>query len=195
MTPTFRHILVAAAMLTGIFASAQPSLPTVSPSPGDDNFNVEHIRERLSDTALHRIEGIWQLTHGGATIAIEREPDSDAETYSIRIIQSPDRLVKPGTLLGRAERSGNSSLYLARLYTRTRAGRPYYPKSFSLKFNDDESRLDFMRHKTTLRINLWHFVPFLYRNSVRTYDPDRSAHAGCVRLFPAPEIPVEPIHL
>lgn len=180
-------------------AGGDDYLPPAS-GPAAEGYDLGNVRERLADRALDRIEGIWQLVPDGAVVVVEkvREGIDEARTglvYSIRSISSPDRSLRPGTLVGRIRAGGHPDTFEARFYTR-REGMSYTrPVTVTAGLDDKNGRLEFRRHKSSLRINLWHFVPFLWRYSLR-YHPDEHNYApGAVRVFPRPALPTEPVYL
>ena len=108
-----------------------PAIPVPATTPRDmlpDRATIEtgytnrdSVEIRLSGSALHPIEGIWQMTGDGAVIAIEQsQPYTSGQTlvsgYRIVLIQSPCRRIRPGTIMGYATQSAKSGRYDAAIY-------------------------------------------------------------------------------
>lgn len=153
------------------------------------------VEERLSMLDLHRIEGLWEMTGGGALLAIERDNDAGDGSYRIVVVEAADRRLLSGTAVGRIERAGKAGMYIGKMFTQLKGDKLLLPKTFSMKFDEDTGLMECMRNRSTIRINLWHFVPFLYRNSVRTVHDSNAAHHGLKRIYPQPSIPLDPIYL
>lgn len=160
----------------------------------DNGYSEREVTGRLADAPLAPIEGLWRLVPDGATIVIERSGGS-ADRFEIVVVKSPDRSVRPGTVMGSIAAGSDADVYDARIFTQRRDGRYFMPRSFTLTLDDTAGRLEFRKHKSRLRINLWHFVPFLWRHSVRLNANEREYMPGAVRLYPSPAKPLEPVYL
>lgn len=166
----------------------------------EPNFSITKIREYLSSLPLHHIEGIWQFTNSGFTVAIVREHTSPhsinatPEGYNIVLIQAPNRALRPGTIIGAISRSATEGVYDARIYTKSSGSIMTSPKGFSIKISNDDSRITFEQKKGALSVNFWRLLPYAWRYTVRT-NQTPSYNDGCIRIFPEPELPLEPIYL
>lgn len=181
-------------LLTAATPAAAPGgLPAASPAPAAGYTRAE-VTARMSVNTVAPVEGLWRLVPDGATIAIERCADS-ADSYDMTIIEAPDRSIRPGTLLGRLRAGADPDVFDADIYTARREGRCLIPRSFTLTLDHARGSLEFRKHRSPLRINLWHFVPFLWRYSVRLRDTDRQYRPGALRLYPSPARPAEPVYL
>lgn len=159
--------------------------------PGYTRMEVE---ERLSARDLHRIEGLWQMTDGGALLAIERD-EALPGSYKVVVVEAADRRLLAGTVVGSIEKAANGNMYIGKMFTQLKGDNLLLPRTFSMKIDEEAGLLECMKNRATVRINLWHFVPFLYRNSVRTMQNDNAAHHGLRRIYPSPSVPLEPIYL
>lgn len=166
----------------------------------EPEFSVSKIKERLASMPLHHIEGIWQFTGQGFTVAIERDGaesgnyTSDSEGYRIYLIQAPNRALRPGTVIGHVSRSASEGVYDARIYTKSIGSRMSAPKGFTVKLDAGDSRMVFEPKKSALSVNLWRLLPYMWRYSVRQNHNSAPAE-GCVRVFPVPDLPFEPVYL
>ena len=196
-------------LLQSVTASAgdyDPILPEntyVIPS-----YCADSVKVSLRTEGMHRIEGIWRVTDG-ATIAIQSiaPPHPGVNTvYRIAIIDSPDRSMRPGTVIGYASPTPDPVKFNARLFTATHTSRiasgkiprPMSSARYTMALTHDDSRLTFTRHtQSGLRIDIRRTLPLLFRTTVR-YNPTVSQPRipeGCIRVFPAPAIPEHPIYL
>lgn len=152
---------------------------------------------------LHHIEGIWQFPATGAEVAIIRQ-DTSAETgpssaavtiYQIILLDSPSRTLRPGTIMGLITPSAARGEYNARIYTQSLGSTLLIPKSFTLTLSDQDASLRFVRHKGAFSINLWRLLPYLWRYTIHPNNTSDTKDDGCVRIFPNPPIPREPVYL
>lgn len=162
----------------------------------------DSVERRLDASALHPVEGIWQMTADGAVIAIEQaEPFTTGQTltsgYRIVILQSPCRRVRPGTLMGYATPSAKAGHYDAAIYTSIDDnGWLNLTKRFTLELHDSESRLAFIPHRTGMRIDLRRLIPYLFRVSISTANDRPRDMDGAIRLYPISDAaPVNPRYL
>lgn len=173
-------------------------LPRISVIEPD--FSVGKIRERLASMPLHHIEGIWEFTGQGFTVAIEREGadsgdfSANPEGYRIYLIQAPNRALRPGTVIGHVSRSASEGVYDARIYTKSVGSRMSAPKGFTLKLDDNDSRMVFEQKRSAFSVNLWRLLPYMWRYTVRPNHTSTPTE-GCIRVFPVPDLPFEPVYL
>lgn len=159
---------------------------------------LSEVCRDIAASGPEAIEGVWRLTAPdaeGALVAVEREGTG---SYVITVIESADRSLIPGTLVGRATRGPRRGEYDAWLYTSTplagliggkRAG-------FTLTLADDGNRLTFDPHRSRWAFNLYMSVPYLFmRPSLRNERNRKSTSQGAERVFPVPLPPLEPVYL
>lgn len=152
-------------------------------------YDRDSVEQRLLSLPLHDIEGIWQFTENGSLIVIERfkpteSPDDGVVRYRMVVLQSPRLSVRRGTVMGYLWPTAKRNCFDARIYTDFDGGSVLTKaKRFTLSL-DDESRLAFTRHKSGVRINLWRFVPYMFRYSVSSRDDRPRNIDGCVKIFP-----------
>lgn len=172
-------------------------LPKISRiTPGFDYSSLLHS---MSEAPLHHIEGIWQFPATGVTVAISRQdgfdtPASPAQLYSIVLVFSPNRAMRPGTVMGLIAPMAGRGEYEANIYTSSTGSKLTIPRKFTLLLSDDDSSIKFKRHKSAFSVNLWRLLPYLWRYTV-TPNRDNRENDGCVRIFPEPPLPREPIYL
>ncbi len=162
-------------------------------------FSVAEMRKEIASTPLHHIEGIWKLTSDGTEIAILRDrnqsdSDNNARAYRMILMRSANRALRPGTVIGLVSPTAKTGTYDARIYTKAIGPQLSAARKFTLKLDDNDSHLIFEMNKSAYSINLWRMLPYMFRYSVRKNNKQPST-AGCIRIFPAPELPSEPVYL
>lgn len=178
------------------FSSSLPEKSTILPG-----YEKDSVINRMRQLPLHHIEGLWQFTENGATIAIERSnkgkhPNDGLNRYNIVIVSSPRLSIKPGTIMGHITPTAKQDIYDAQIYTDFDGGTTLsIAKRFILTLNDD-SRLAFSRDKSGLRINIRKLLPYMFRYTI-TYQNERPKNIdGCIRIFPkSSNSPIEPRYL
>lgn len=181
-------------LMLAVSFTAVARLPRQSGTPLE-GYSEQQARTRLSSRAPHRIEGLWQLVPSGATIVIERNDVTPVTTYRMVVVKDASLSLQPGSVIGEIVAGGDPDLYEASIYTSEKEGYLISPRKFTVALDHTSGRLEFRRHRSTYRINLWHFVPFLWRYSVRRNDNEKGYYPGAIRLYPSPSVPIEPIYL
>ncbi len=200
-------LCILALLMRGICASASNPVESLPAVPAViDGYSMSRAIADMSTRPLHPVEGVWQMTSDGAAIAIERSDDYAARrndglvAYRIVLIQSPDRSVVPGTVIGYAQPSAKAGVYNARFYTAIRAGRLAEPRGFMMKVepesggNGDPVSLVLTRDNPKYSVDLWRMLPYMYRRVVRRNE-QRESVDGCVRVYPEPAVPRFPRYL
>lgn len=140
---------------------------------------------RLSGRRLDPIEGEWTLTGGGDILIV-----ADGDGFAIEVVDSPDRSVLPGTVIGRATQSAVKGKYNASVVTDPASGSGKM-RSFTLVLNDRE-HLSFVENKKGLRINPWRLLPYMFRGVVNRVDTRADNLDGAVRHLPPGQSDREP---
>lgn len=182
-------------------SQAEPKLINALPSRSETikDFSTGVMMAQMSELALHRIEGIWQFPSTGVELAIIRENATSADikdnpiVYRMIIVSSPDRAIRPGTVMGLVTPAAKNGEYDANIYTKNIGSLLTIPKKFSLALSDNDTSLEFKKHRSAFSINLWRLLPYLWRYTVY---PNRTntESDGCIRIFPEPPLPREPIY-
>lgn len=196
------HAILSALMLTAAcHISAENKFIDALPfsSAHVTGFSASALMNDMAEMPLHHIEGIWQFPSTGVSIAILRDTSAGnsrdaAVRYNIILLHSPNRSLKPGTTMGMATPSARHDTYDARIYTRAVGSRLSIPKKFTITLDFDNSALLFRRNKSAFGINLWRLLPYLWRHSVYRNRQEPPAD-GCVRIYPEPLYPREPVYL
>lgn len=189
-----KRLLAALCLLASLTAGANDFLKALPEASArvEGYGNVDSVEARMATMPLLPAEGLWQMTDGGAIIALERYVDptlphqAQAGTFRLVMVKSPVRRVRPGTVIGYAVATAKSGLLEARLYTDfARESRLSIPRTFYLQLSTDGAVLTFKAKKNRLAVNPFKLLPYLYRNVVtlrQNTAPDDLN--GAVRLFP-----------
>lgn len=158
------------------------------------------VTRRMSRSPLHSIEGIWQLTGESTILAIERDSltTGAAALYRIVLISSDCLSLPPGTVVGYLTPTAHDGKYDSRLFrslsddhTRLTSLSP-----FTITLGDDGSSFTFSPTGSRLNFNWWRLVlPYFYRGVVTSRQGATPPARGCLRLYPAPALPFNPVYL
>lgn len=174
-------------------------LPAVSSAPISD-FSRSGLTERLTAMTLQHIEGIWQYNDSDIEIAIVRhslyEPAGTAEAdhYLMIVVDAPNRTIRPGTVMGRISRADKERIYTARIYTASAGSHLTIPKTFTITLDNSGNSFSLHKHNSPLQVFLWRFAPYLWRYPI-TPEYQNITRTGCVRRYPQPSPPLEPVYL
>lgn len=194
-----RAALWLVAVIAGVSA-AHARLPKLSPLP-IRSYSIDSVKADMDSRPLHHIEGIWMMTETSAKVAIELDTapmiggrSSDAPTYRIVLLTSPNRALRPGTIMGQIVPSAKEGIYQAEIYSSAIGSRLSNPAKFTVELDKTDNRIVLTRHPNAFTVNLWRALPYMWRYVVRKNQPSPTYH-GCVRLYPPPVPPLQPIYL
>lgn len=157
----------------------------------DGYADIDSVERRIATSAPAPAEGVWRLTDTGAIIAIERcpagiLPASDPETLLMVVMRSPDRSLRPGTVMGCLHRGAAPGSYDARIYSKSpEPGKLGSPKSVHITADPSGEYLKFLRDPSGASVNLWSLLPYMFRRLVKRKADNRPGVHGCVRLSSA----------
>lgn len=151
-----------------------------------------NVTELAARTPLGEIDGIWQLTGGGGEMAIVPISESEpSKGYMILTLDSSDRSVLPGTVMGALFSSAKKGEYDAVVYTASADGRLTRPKRFMISLNG-ENHLSIVPVKNRLKVNLRNLLPYMFRVSVSRHSNRPDNLNGAVRISESPGKPLNP---
>lgn len=200
-SPLFRTLSAVVLLVTALSASAGKDYIDRLPARSHviENFDYSSMMALMAEAPLHHIEGVWQFPSTGVKIAIRISdgfaPDNTAPVYDMILIESPNRAMRPGTVMGLISPMAKRGDYEARIYTSSVGSTLTMPKKFTLTLADDDSSLTFRQHKSAFSVNLWRLLPYLWRYTIHPNHQDRRDNNGCVRIYPQPAFPREPVYL
>lgn len=188
--------LIAALPLTA--RSVLDTLPDEDCLPGYES--IARVTSRMAASPLHDIEGIWEMAGEGTLMAIERDPATDGASalYRMIVINSATISTRQGTVMGYLTPTSRRGSYDARIYTALSDDhrRLIRPSRNVITISDDGSRITFKPYGRTLRFNWWRLLlPYMYRSVITPIEHPRGDLDGCVRVYPAPAIPLNPRYL
>ncbi len=141
---------------------------------------------RLSGRHLDPIEGEWSLTGGGDIIIVEQ-----GDRYVIEVLDSPDRSVIPGTVIGYAYETAVKGSYKATIFSILSGNSVDKSRDLILKLNDSE-HLSFVEIKSGVKINPWRLLPYMFRGLIVPVNNRDDNLDGAVRRLPAGQRDREP---
>ena len=159
------------------------SLP--SASEVIDGYMSDGVEERIAMEASNPIEDVWKLMATGGLIAVERMESHGADVgltdcYRMIVLRSPDRAIKPGTVMGSLQPTAANGTYEARIYTDTDGnGTLTDAKSFRIVVTEDA--MQFYRVRSGLSVNIFRMLPYMFRRAVDYRPDDHNGLDGCVR--------------
>lgn len=163
-------------------------------------FSRAALTARISEMDLHHIEGIWQFPATGVEVAICRSNGNhigqrnSAVSYDIIVLSSTNRAIRPGTIMGMATPAPKRGEYDAKIYTKSIGSTLILPKRFTMTLESDDSALTLKQRRSAFSFYPWRLLPYLWRYTIRQNQPDQTTD-GCIRIFPRPQPPREPIYL
>lgn len=205
--PRFLLACILAVIVTANAPTARAAGPDLPDTPLIlPGYSVpDSVTARLSRLPLDAIEGLWQYTDEGSLIAVVarhrrlpsvRKADITG-IYDVIVVNSADRAIRPGTIVGTIVRAGRRASYQARFYSKISRGTPTLGghRDFTINLDPDGAYLTFKPRNGRFSINLLAILlPPGYRYTVRQ-SPSNRPDRGCVRIFPLPDLPVEPRYL
>ena len=180
------------------------ALTAATPASGDaiavaGDMTYDAVTARMSQTALHKIEGVWMFPGDGGLIAIERCADtSDGATeYVMAVVRSSNRLLMPGTVIGRLWPTAVRNTFKARLYTSSSADGVTLtsPRTFSVNLTDSDSRLQLIHHRKQLSSTGGVCCPTCSGASCARSTKRPAISTDVSECIPEPAIPAEPRYL
>lgn len=166
-------------------------------------FGGDSARMRLASMPLHVVEGVWEFASEGTLMAIERvgsetsDRRSASTLYRMVVVRGADMTLRPGTVMGYLATTSKRGVYDARIFTsRSDDGSSLSsPKRFTMTLTVEDTRLTIKEYGKRYVFNWWRLLPYMYRYLISRRERSSGDIEGCVRVFPVPAIPVEPIYL
>ena len=184
-----KRVVVAILMLLGLaWAQARTELPEQSVIvPG---FNEQMARERLMESDLQPLEGIWYYPNEDMTIAIERwQPEPSHKIgYRLLLVASDDLELLPGTVIGYIEASAVDNKYHLWLYSERNKVTLCGPMECVATLNKDATSLTFdpPHWDVKVRVNFARFLPSLFKGISVIPDVEKEKlPVGFKKIFPA----------
>lgn len=148
--------------------------------------------EKFEGRTLVPVEGLW-LWNSGAIVEIKA---NSTGAITLTLLDTPDPDIDTPVVIGTGTFAGKENTYDVQLVTKgnlidRKANRG--KADFVLTINNNR-RLSLSPYSTSLKVNLWRLVPYLFRFSVR-HDAKPDRLDGAIRLWPLQGSPENPIVL
>lgn len=157
------------------------------------NMDVTDADAYFDGKAMMPIEGVWRMSGSEGLFAVVADPGTIF--FRLIVVESPDRNILPGTVMGACTAAGRADCYDARIYTSGDTGILSKPKRFTVTLADD-GRLIMVPVTNKLKVNLWRFLPYMFRMTVTRVNNRPDNLDGAVRVFPpAAASPLTPRYL
>lgn len=184
-----RRLSVAILMMVCLaMARAETELPQQSVVvPG---FSEQVARERLMESDLQPLEGIWYYPNEDMTLAIERwQPEPSHKIgYRLLLVASDDLELLPGTVIGYIEASAVDNKYRLWLYSERNKVTLCGPLDCVATLNKEATTLTFEppHWEVKVRVNFARFLPSLFKGiSVVPSVEKEKLPVGFKKIFPA----------
>lgn len=184
-----RRLSVAILMMVCLaMARAETELPQQSVVvPG---FSEQVARERLMESDLQPLEGIWYYPNEDMTLAIERwQPEPSHKIgYRLLLVASDDLELLPGTVIGYIEASAVDNKYRLWLYSERNKVTLCGPLECVATLNKEATTLTFdpPHWEVKVRVNFARFLPSLFKGiSVVPSVEKEKLPVGFKKIFPA----------
>lgn len=153
---------------------------------------VTDIVELEARPSLSNLDGVWEMTQGGGKMAIIPINDADpSQGFMLVVLNSSDRTILPGTVMGIALNAAKKGSFDAAIYSGSSDGKMTNPKRFTLTLNG-ENHLSIVPVKNRLKVNLRNLLPYMFRISVTRQNNRSDELDGAVRVGVTSGKPLNP---
>lgn len=182
--------LFVAILLVACFAAAWAKVELPEQSVVVPGYSEQMARERLLESDLQPLEGIWYYPAEDMTLTIERwqaEP-SHKIGYRLLLIASDDLELIPGTVIGYIEESAIDNKFHMWLYSERNKVTLCGPLECVATLNKEGTSLTFdpPHWEVKVRVNFARFLPTLFRGMSLIPDIEKEKlPIGFKKIFPA----------
>ena len=182
--------LFVALLLVACFAAAWAKVELPEQSVVVPGYSEQMARERLLESDLQPLEGIWYYPAEDMTLTIERwqaEP-SHKIGYRLLLIASDDLELIPGTVIGYIEESAVDNKFHMWLYSERNKVTLCGPLECVATLNKEGTSLTFdpPHWEVKVRVNFARFLPTLFRGMSLIPDIEKEKlPIGFKKIFPA----------
>ena len=153
-------------------------------------YDEQVARERLLESDMQPLEGIWYYPNEDMTLAIERwEPEPSHKIgYRLLLVASDDLELLPGTVIGYVEATAVDNKYHLWLYSERNRVTLCGPLECVATLNKEATTLTFdpPHWDVKVRVNFARFLPSLFRGiSVIPNVEKEKLPVGFKKIFPA----------
>ncbi|MDE6310293.1 MAG: hypothetical protein K2L96_00550 [Muribaculaceae bacterium] len=144
------------------------------------------------------VEGLWQMspTGGGAVFELQACPGQRG-VFELRMIESPDWRIPPGTVCGRVMAAARPGVYECVMDAAPGAKKKSLKGAYTatLELDDTGHRLLFKPYSRHRRVSLHRWLPYFFRVTLERENPRPSDLEGAVRISHDGRSAVEPVEL
>ncbi len=174
-----------ACMLMMVAKTELPEQSVVVPG-----FDEQMARQRLLESDMQPLEGIWYYPNEDMTLVIERwEPEPSHKIgYRLLLVASDDLELLPGTVIGYVEATAVDNKYHLWLYSERNQLTLSGPLECVATLNKDATTLTFdpPHWEVKVRVNFMRFLPSIFRGVSVTPGVEREkVPIGFKKIFPA----------
>lgn len=178
-------LLFSLLILTAVAKTELPEQSVVVPG-----YDEQVARERLLESDMQPLEGIWYYPNEDMTIAIERwEPEPSHKIgYRLLLVASNDLELLPGTVIGYVEATAVDNKYHLWLYSERNRVTLCGPLECVATLNKDATTLTFdpPHWDVKVRVNFARFLPSIFRGiSIIPNVEQEKLPVGFKKIFPA----------
>ena len=182
--------LIFAILLAVFIAAAWAKTELPEQSVVVPGFSEQLARERLMESDLQPLEGIWYYPNEDMTIVIERwQPEPSHKIgYRLLLVASDDLELLPGTVSGYIEASAVDNKYHLWLYSERNKVTLCGPMECVATLNKDATSLTFdpPHWEVKVRVNFARFLPSLFKGISVIPDVEKEKlPVGFKKIFPA----------
>ncbi|MBP5687052.1 MAG: hypothetical protein J6X22_00215 [Muribaculaceae bacterium] len=182
--------LIFAILLAVFIAAAWAKTELPEQSVVVPGFSEQVARERLMESDLQPLEGIWYYPNEDMTIVIERwQPEPSHKIgYRLLLVASDDLELLPGTVIGYIEASAVDNKYHLWLYSERNKVTLCGPMECVATLNKDATSLTFdpPHWDVKVRVNFARFLPSLFKGISVIPDVEKEKlPVGFKKIFPA----------
>ena len=173
-----------AAMLVAVAAHAGVVPERSVVLPGIDE---ETVRERMAQSGLQLLEGVWEYPAEEMRLAIERHDGDHGIAYRIIMLLNREMDLTPGTVIGYIAPSAVENRYQLWIYSERDGDTLKNPKECVATLNAAGTSLTFEKPKWKLdvRVNVMRFLPTLFRGiSINPHKDEQKVPIGFTKTYP-----------
>ncbi len=193
---TLKAHMIGAMLLLGILSATAADGDYYGDNPPAQTivlpgYSPEEARQRLDNSPLQPLEGIWEYPEEMITAVIERfsSPQFSRKLkYRIVLIDSEDMSLLPGTVIGYIAESADNRKFELWLYSQQDGTRLLGPAKCVATLNGDHTSLIFKKNSLNMRLrfNFTRFLPRLFRFiSVSPTIEKEELPIGFNKIYPA----------
>lgn len=182
-----RNIIVSAfiCMSTIVVADAEYDIPKYAPRHSEVNFSF--AKQYCDESPLDNVEGIWTFIEDGIDLLIRRKENENRENcYELIVLQSADKSLKFGTVIGYMFKTADVEKFRLFLYTESSIQGVVSPKECVAILSKDNYQMTFEGKELKVRINVAGLLPHLWKViRYKIENPASELKKGFLKIYPS----------